>query len=140
MSKMEKDLISKAGVVVYRKKKNGEIEVLLISARKHKGSWVFPVGTVEDHETLRVTAERECEEESGYIVEVEDEVGMVKIPSETTVGYYTFYKATVLQETDNYEKDRKRKWVGLDDLVENIADVFLPVAKSFIKNLEMSSI
>ncbi len=136
---MEKDLISKAGVVVYRKKKNGEIEVLLISARKHKGSWVFPVGTVEDHETLRVTATRECEEESGYIVEVEDEVGMVKIPSETTVGYYTFYKATVLQETDNYEKDRKRKWVGLDDLVENIADVFLPVAKSFIKNLEMSS-
>ena len=133
--KLKKNIKNKAGVVVYRENDNGETEVLLVSARKHKGSWVFPVGSVEDHETLQVTAARECEEESGYIVEVEDEVGTVKNSNKNSINYYTFYKAKVLSETDDYEKDRERRWVGLNDLSENVADIFLPIAKNFIKSL-----
>ena len=132
---MKKNIKNKAGVVVYRENDKGETEVLLVSARKHKGSWVFPVGSVEDHETLQVTAARECEEESGYIVEVEDEVGTVKNSNKNSINYYTFYKAKVLSETDDYEKDRERRWVGLNDLSENVADIFLPIAKNFIKSL-----
>ncbi|MGI9553373.1 MAG: NUDIX domain-containing protein [Thermodesulfobacteriota bacterium] len=132
---MKKSINNKAGVVVYRENENDELEILLVSARKHKGSWVFPVGTVEDHETLQVTAARECEEESGYIVEVEDEVGTVKNSGKHGTNYYTFYRARVLQETDEYEKDRERMWVSLDKLSENIADIFLPIAEKFIKNL-----
>jgi len=132
---LKKNVKNKAGVVVYRENDKGETEVLLVSARKHKGSWVFPVGTVEDHETLQVTAARECEEESGYIVEVEDEVGTVKNSNKNGINYYTFYKARVLQETDDFEDDRERRWVELGELQENIADIFLPIAKDFIKSL-----
>ena len=126
---------NKAGVVVYRENDKGETEILLVSARKHKGSWVFPVGTVEDHETLQVTAARECEEESGYVVEVEDEVGTVKNSDNNSVNYYTFYKARVLKEAEEYEKDRERRWVPLSELPENIADIFLPIANEFIKSV-----
>ncbi len=40
----------KAGVLLYRSNTDGEIEVLLISARKFPGSWVFPGGTLEPGE------------------------------------------------------------------------------------------
>ena len=132
---MKKNIKNKAGVVVYRENEKGELEVLLVSSRKNKGSWVFPVGTVEDHETLQVTAARECEEESGYIVEVEDEVGTVKNSNKHAVNYFTFFKATVLRETEDYEKDRERKWVSLNELPESVATIFLPIAENFIKSL-----
>ncbi len=125
----------KAGVVVYREDGNGSIEVLLVSARKHKDSWVFPVGTVEDHETLQVTAARECEEESGYLVETEDEIGIVQVEDDNSSTIFTFYKANVTGEKDEYEKDRERKWVVLKELEESVADIFKPIAKNFIQSI-----
>jgi len=125
----------KAGVVVYRDSGNGGIEVLLVSSRKHKDSWVFPVGTVEDHETLQVTAERECEEESGYVVETEDEIGTVQDKGGKTSIFFTFYKAHVTGEKDDYEKDRERKWIGTEQLEQTIAEIFIPIAKSFIQSI-----
>ena len=125
----------KAGVVVYRDSSNGGIEVLLVSARKHKDSWVFPVGTVEDHETLQVTAARECEEESGYLVETEDEIGTVQDKGGKTSTFFTFYKAQITGEKDDYEKDRERKWVGTEQLEQTVAEIFIPIAKSFIQSI-----
>ncbi len=125
----------KAGVVVYREDGNDSIEVLLVSARKHKDSWVFPVGTVEDHETLQVTAARECEEESGYLVETEDEIGIVQVEDDNSSTIFTFYKANVIGEKDEYEKDRERKWVVLKELEESVAEIFKPIAKNFIRSI-----
>ena len=136
---METDLKNKvkhkAGVVVYRTGDSGNVEVLLVSSRKHEDSWVFPVGTVEDHETLQVAAARECEEESGYKVETEDEIGTVQIKDKRQINYYTFYKATVTGEAEEYEIDRERIWVSIDELKNNIAEIFLPIALSFEKSL-----
>ncbi len=134
--KLKKNMKSKAGVVLYKKDGNGDIGVLLISARRYKNSWVFPVGTVEEHETLQVAAARECKEESGYIVEIEDEVGTVKTLNKDGENYYTFYKAGVLHKTDEYEKDRTIKWVKLDELPGTVAEVFRPIADAFIKGLK----
>ncbi len=125
----------KAGVVVCREGEKGGIEVLLVSARKHKGSWVFPVGTVEDHETLQVTAARECEEESGYLVETEDEIGTVQVMDGKKSTFFTFYKARVTGEKEDYEKDRERKWVATELLEEKVADIFKPIAKNFIQSI-----
>jgi len=125
----------KAGVVVYREDSNGGTEVLLVSARKHKNSWVFPVGSVEDHETLQVTAARECEEESGYLVETEDEIGTVQIKADKISTFFTFYRAKVTGEKEEYEKDRERKWVGIDKLEDSVAVIFKPIAKIFIQSI-----
>ena len=134
-SELKSKVKHKAGVVVYREDENGVTEVLLVSARKHKGSWVFPVGTVEDHETLQVTAARECEEESGYLVETEDEIGTVQVKDGNKATFFTFYKARVTGEKDEYEKDRERKWVGTKGLEQTVAEIFKPIAKSFIQSI-----
>ena len=42
----------KAGVVVYRYKDGEEPFVLVVSARRFKNPWVFPVGSVEKGEPL----------------------------------------------------------------------------------------
>ena len=131
----ERAVRHKAGVVVYRENDKGETEVLLVSSRKYEGSWVFPVGTVEGHETLQVTAARECEEESGYIVEVEDEVGIVKKETDKSLILFTFYKARVIDRNMEYEQDREIKWVILDDLKDDLAEIFVPVALNFEKSL-----
>ena len=125
----------KAGVVAYRKNGKGETEILLVSARKYKNSWVFPVGTVEKNETDEEAAIRECREESGYIVELEEKVGVytTKKPNKETI--FTYFSAHVAGQTDNYEKDRTRTWVKLDNLSEKVYDFLLEVVEDFKKGL-----
>jgi len=52
-----------AGGIVYRRGKDGGVEVLLIS--DSKGRWTIPKGHIEDGETPRRAAEREIREETG---------------------------------------------------------------------------
>ena len=123
---------NKAGVVAYRKNSKKNIEVLLVSARKHKNSWVFPLGTVEKNESLKEAAARECVEESGYIVEVQKKIGSFKHNKKKSENLFTFYSATVVDETDDYEKDRKRIWVELSELQETVTEFLSEIAEKFI--------
>ena len=52
----------------YRTNKSGEIEILIITARTNRHSWIFPVGHLDPNESLQGAAARECAEESGYEV------------------------------------------------------------------------
>lgn len=123
----------KSGVVAYRLNAENEMEVLLVSARKFKDSWVFPVGTVEKNESLKEAAARECLEESGYEVEIEKKVDSITVENKGSTNEFTFYKAKIIGEHENYEDDRKRIWVTIDKLSEKIAPLFLPIVFSFIK-------
>ena len=58
----------KAGVVAYRQEPDGTYAILIITARRQRDAWIFPVGTVDPGETLEQAAARECMEESGYTV------------------------------------------------------------------------
>ena len=123
----------KSGVVAYRFNSENEIEVLLVSARKFKDSWVFPVGTVEKNESLKEAAARECLEESGYEVEIENKIDSITVENKGSVNKFTFYTGKVIGEYDIYEDDRERIWITIDKLPERIAPLFLPIAFSFIK-------
>lgn len=125
----------KAGVVIHRKNKEGNVEVLLISARKFSDSWVFPVGTVEKGETLREAAARECAEESGYIVKTGKEIGSELIGENGAKNRFTFYSAETTGRETEYENDRKRLWVNLEELKDKIAPVFVGFADKFIKEI-----
>ncbi len=119
----------KAGVVVRRRGEDGEDEVLVVSARRHAGSWVFPAGTVEEGELPEQAAARECAEESGYIVKTGREVGSVTVSESDWKKTFTFFSATVAGEVERKEKDRRRRWVKISSVENEIAAVFAPVAK-----------
>ena len=52
-----------AGGIVYRKNKDGELEILLIQDAKDR--WTIPKGHIEEGETAQTTAKREIGEEAG---------------------------------------------------------------------------
>lgn len=123
----------KAGVITYRLNEENELEVLLVSARKFKNSWVFPVGTVEKNETPRQAAARECAEESGYIVKLEEELGSMDIGDGNDKSRFIFFKAATTGRETEYENDRKRLWVNIKELTKKVAPVFIPFAENFIE-------
>ena len=125
----------KAGVVVYRFADNDEPLVLVVSARKSKNQWVFPVGSVETGESLEDAAKRECEEESGYNVELGARLPSVQVEGDTTIKRFTFFMATVVGEADQWETDRKRKWIPASQLVDTLPDIFHRVARNAVERM-----
>lgn len=126
-----KPVSKKAGVIAYRQNEQGEIEILLISSRKHPGTWVFPVGSIDEGENAQQAARRECVEESGYVVELKDEMEKIYIDDGDVTNEFTFFTAEVVEETVDYEKDRTRMWVKLSELEYKITEVFRPLARKF---------
>ena len=124
----------KAGIVAYRRVR-GELLVLLVTARKFKDTWVFPVGTVKSSETLEVAAERECQEESGYVVDVESQLSAIEIADGKTKTRFTFFLASVVGELTHWEKDRTRKWVPVRELADALPQVFRAVALEAARRL-----
>lgn len=107
-----------AGAVAYREAVDGEIEILLVSALTHPGSWVFPLGTVEPGETLQRAALRECIEESGCVVDVGPEVETVDLRKTGAIQRIIFFAGRVIDEVNCYEAGRCRRWVRVSELVE----------------------
>jgi len=65
-----------AGGIVYRRSKQGEVEILLI--QDSKGRWTIPKGHIEEGETARQTAEREIREETGLQeMKIQDWLGKI---------------------------------------------------------------
>ncbi|MCF8045828.1 MAG: DUF255 domain-containing protein, partial [Desulfarculaceae bacterium] len=126
------DTVYKAGVVPYRETENG-IEVLMVTARKHSGQWIFPVGTVEPGETLEQAASRECEEESGYRVELGNRIGSVTIDKEGGTREFVFFAGKITGTSDEWEKNREREFVRLNQVGDKIAKVFRSVAERILQ-------
>jgi 8-oxo-dGTP pyrophosphatase MutT (NUDIX family) len=125
----------KAGVVVYRSNDGGEPLVLVVSARKFKDQWVFPVGTVEKGESLETAARRECEEESGYRVDLELKLPPVLASKSGKIKRFTFFLATLIGEAPQWETDRQRHWLPADQVVDAMPDVFQGVARQAVARI-----
>ncbi len=125
----------KSGIVAYSRADGHEPSVLIVSSRKVKGSWVFPVGTVETGESLEEAATRECVEESGYRVQIEQKLKAVEVSRKKKTIRFTFFLATVIGEETEWETDRKRKWVPISEAVGFLPDIFHSVAHKATKKL-----
>ncbi len=118
----------KAGVVAYKyTEQDQEPLVLIVSARKVKGSWVFPVGGIDPGETPEIAAARECEEESGYCVEIDKK--LVPIDSSNELDLFTFFLATVSAEKESWETDRSREWIPLSQAKDRLPSFLHSVAE-----------
>ena len=131
MSKQDKKNVrKKAGVVAYKYTENEqEPLVLLVSARKVKGSWVFPVGGIDPGETPEIAAARECEEESGYRVEIGRQLAPIEACDDKKTEHFIFFLATVSAEKESWETDRTREWVPLSQVKDRLPSFFHSVAK-----------
>ncbi|CAK8711584.1 Orotate phosphoribosyltransferase [Candidatus Electronema halotolerans] len=121
----------KAGAVVCQYEQGKEPLVLLVSSRKNKGGWVFPVGGVEPEESVKEAAARECVEESGYCVNLGAKLAESEAAAENgRIIRYTFYLATVCGETAVWETDRERRWVPVSEAAALLPDIFQNVARA----------
>ncbi|MCI5131703.1 MAG: NUDIX domain-containing protein [Candidatus Electrothrix sp. EH2] len=113
----------KAGVVAYKYTEDDqEPLLLLVTARKVKGAWVFPVGGIDPGETPEIAAARECEEESGYCVETGKKLSPVSSSSDSGKSdNFTFFLATVSAEKESWETDRSREWVPLSQVKDRLS-------------------
>jgi len=59
----------------------------------HAGEWCFPAGFVEAGESTELAAARECQEETGLQVAVEDLVGVYSFDNDPPGGIVIFYTA-----------------------------------------------
>jgi len=125
----------KAGVVAYRCEEGIEPVVLVVSARKYENQWVFPVGSVEKGESLEKAAKRECEEESGYLVDIVDRLLSIEASGDGHAKRFTFFLATVVGETDGWETDRQRKWLPASTVAEALPGIFQGVARQAIERI-----
>ena len=119
----------KAGVVAYKyTEQDQDPLVLIVSARKVKGSWVFPVGGIDPGETPEIAAARECEEESGYCVEIGKK--LTPIDSGNELDLFTFFLATVSSEKESWETDRSREWIPLSQAKNRLPTFLHSVAEA----------
>ncbi|HWW54797.1 MAG TPA: NUDIX hydrolase [Acidimicrobiales bacterium] len=66
-----------AGGVVWRRRENGEVEVLLVH-RPRYDDWSLPKGKAEPGESDDETAQREVTEETGYVGKLGADLGEVR--------------------------------------------------------------
>lgn len=125
----------KAGVVAYRQEPDGTYAILIITARRQRDAWIFPVGTVDPGETLEQAAARECMEESGYTVRTGPLLKALDLAHKNGFRHFSFFAAQVTGEVDEYETDRRRRWVPLAQLVETVSEAFAPVARAALAHL-----
>jgi 8-oxo-dGTP pyrophosphatase MutT (NUDIX family) len=132
-----KPIVLKAGVVPYQRTEGDKIKILLITARTVQ-KWIFPVGNVDPGETLEEAAKRECSEESGYVVDIEAKLKEMDLDKGKEIYRFAFIMARADPEKrSSYEIDRSQKWVTPSQLIQQIAEDFLPVAQAALAQLKV---
>jgi 8-oxo-dGTP pyrophosphatase MutT (NUDIX family) len=124
---------NQSGVVPYRKKEN-ELEVLLITSIKKK-KWIVPKGYVEFNLTPFESAKKEAYEEAGVMGSNETiELGSYSVKKSMGNQYIKIFSMEVIKVLDDYpEKNlRKRKWYSLKEAAETI---WLPEVANMILSL-----
>jgi mutator protein MutT len=77
-----------AGGVVF--KRNGQPLVLVVTAKKRPGDWVFPKGHIDPGETPEQAAVREVREETGVTARLIERIGVLEfsLPQEQVRAVY----------------------------------------------------
>ena len=123
-----------SAVIPYRKK-DGELQILLITSIRKK-KWIIPKGFIEFNLSAFESAKKEAYEEAGIIGANETiELGNFKIDKYGGDVLIKVYSMEVVEEHEDYsEKNlRKRKWFSLDEAIKKIET---PEIANMIRKLE----
>ena len=111
-----------SGVIPYRKK-NGKVEVLLVTSIRRK-NWIIPKGFIEYHLTPFQSAKKEAFEEAGVrggnATKILGSYTVRKNGSELLTKIYSMKVTRIFK--DYPEKNlRKRKWLAVPDAVKKVS-------------------
>lgn len=95
------------GVVV--RGRGADLRVLLVTAQRQPGQWVFPKGHIEDGETAEQAGIREVEEEAGVVAEIVAPIGTIQYRNARGEVRAQLYLMTFVSEGEPRE-DRRRGW------------------------------
>jgi 8-oxo-dGTP pyrophosphatase MutT (NUDIX family) len=121
-------IVEQAGAIVVRRRQ-GVPHVLLITAKKNRGHWLFPKGHVDDGETREEAALREAEEEAGVRARLVGPAGIHTF----NFGHETIRVHYFLATTDDKghpEKGRQLAWFSYR---EALAQLTFPDTRALLK-------
>jgi 8-oxo-dGTP pyrophosphatase MutT (NUDIX family) len=98
-----------AGAIVVRAGKTGP-RILLVTARRNPGNWIFPKGHVESGETLRAAAVREAREEAGVEGKVVGAAGRMSFEFGDNTYRVTYFVVTT-SDAGKEREGRRLRWL-----------------------------
>jgi 8-oxo-dGTP pyrophosphatase MutT (NUDIX family) len=98
-----------AGAIVVRAGKTGP-RILLVTARRNPGNWIFPKGHVESGETLRAAAVREAREEAGVEGKVVGAAGRMSFEFGANT-YRVTYFVVKTSDAGKEREGRRLRWL-----------------------------
>ena len=113
-------LIHQAGSIVVRLD-GSEPQVLLVTARRRRGSWIFPKGHIEKGETPEAAALRETREEAGVIGKLIGPAGILEYGFLGAKARVEYFLLQFSREAGPPEDGRQRIWCDPDDAFERLS-------------------
>ncbi len=111
-----------SAVIPYRKR-NGKVEILLITSRNKK-RWIIPKGIIEPDLSVQKSAAKEALEEAGVTGKVEKQIiATYKYKKWNGVCEVQVYAMPVKEILIDWEENfRRRKWIDLDNFKKYVKD------------------
>lgn len=109
---MNDDPPTHAGGVVFRRK-GGEVEYLLVQAKRAREQWVLPKGHIDPGEAMEETAAREVREETGVTARIKSELPRISLSVKGKNICIQFYLMEAIEEGKPAE-EREHQWLPLD--------------------------
>ncbi|MGQ0627777.1 MAG: NUDIX hydrolase [Phycisphaerales bacterium] len=115
------DVVIQAGVIPYRIRTDGHLQVLLVTNRA--GGWIVPKGSIEPGQTAEESARIEALEEAGAVgLNVEAEIGSYEYEKYERCHRVRLFAMRVVRTQNQWdERDfRIREWVGVDEAIRRV--------------------
>ena len=113
------DLIRQAGAIVVRLD-GKEPRVLLVTAKRNPGNWIFPKGHIEKGESAEEAALRETREEAGVAGKLIGQAGALEYGFLGAKARVDYFLVQFKREAGPPEDGRQRIWCGLEDALARL--------------------
>jgi 8-oxo-dGTP pyrophosphatase MutT (NUDIX family) len=114
-------VVRQAGGIVFRLDKRGAVRILLVTARRDRGRWVLPKGTIKRRESAAEAALREVREESGVRGKIIGPAGTARHGNSRGLVRIDYFLIAFRSAEKSASEARKVEWRSIDDAIEMLS-------------------